>query len=309
MDIFLYFVYPWFMCLLFLLAGVCARYSLQKRTDKEFIRERISKLIVPSTLGVLLVGWVNGYITSRYTDMFGGMYVPMIFKYFMYCLTGIGSLWFLHELFLASLIVLLIRYIDKNDNIYRLCAGLDTVVILLLFFIVWGSSFILNMPLITVYRNGIYILMFLLGYYIFSNNNIQKKLSANYLPIIITAVIMGIVYVWYFYGIDYTSDKCLTSFYTNLYLWIMILGIIGFGKAHLEFDNMFTRFLNKRSFGIYILHYPVMLCSAYAVTTYLNLQMIDVYMGVLLITSVLTLILYEIFRHIPGVRFILFGMK
>ena len=151
MDIFLYFVYPWFMCLLFLLAGVCARYSLQKRTDKEFIRERISKLIVPSTLGVLLVGWVNGYITSRYTDMFVGMYVPMIFKYFMYCLTGIGSLWFLHELFLASLIVLLIRYIDKNDNIYRLCAGLDTVVILLLFFIVWGSSFILNMPLITVY--------------------------------------------------------------------------------------------------------------------------------------------------------------
>ena len=68
MDMLLYFVYPWFMCSLFLLAGICARYSLQKRSEKNFIDERIRKLIVPSTLGVLLIGWINGYITDKYAD-------------------------------------------------------------------------------------------------------------------------------------------------------------------------------------------------------------------------------------------------
>lgn len=309
MDMLLYFVYPWFMCLLFLIAGICARYSLQKRTEKKFISERIRKLIIPSTLGVLLIGWINGYIISRYVDMFGGNAVPGILKYFIYCLSGIGPLWFLHELFLASIILILIRRIDKNDSIYRACAGLNIVVILLLFIVVWGSSFVLNTPLITVYRNGIYILMFLFGYYIFSNNNIQAKIGENYIPLMITSIIMGIAYVWYYFGTNYTTDACLTSFFTNVYLWFMILGIIGYGKAHLEFDNKFTQFLNKRSFGLYILHYPVMVCSAYVITTYFNIPMMYVYISVFLITIVLTFILYDTLKHIPGVRFILFGIK
>lgn len=309
MDMLLYFVYPWFMSLMFVLAGMCARYSLQKRTKKEFINERIRKLVLPSTFGVFLIGWINGFITSKYVDILGGTEVPGIIKYLVCCLIGIGPLWFLHELFLASIILLVIRYFDKNDNIYRYCSGLHIIVILMLFFVVWGSSFLFNMPLITVYRNGIYILMLLLGYYIFSNNNIQKRLAKNYVPIILAAIIMGIIYVCYYYGTDYTSQRNLTSFYTNLYLWLMILGIIGFGTVHLEFDNKLMSFLRKRSFGFYVLHYPVMLCSAYIVTTYFNMPMVYVFVVVLLSTIVTTLISYELLKRIPGVRLILFGIK
>ena len=309
MDMLLYFIYPWLMCLMFLVAGICARYSLQKRSENKFINERTRKLIVPSTFGVFLIGWINGFITSKYIDILGGIEVPGIIKYFVYCFIGIGPLWFLHELFLATLIVLVIRYFDKNDDIYRFCAELNIVVILLLFLVVWGSSFVFNISLITVYRNGIYIVMFLFGYYIFSNNNIQKKLAENYFPIISTSLIMAIVYVWYYYGTNYTDEKCLTSFYTNLYLWVMILGIMGFGKAHLEFDNKVMRFLKNRSFGLYVLHYPVTLCSAYIIITYFNIPMVYVYILVLLATVIVSLICYEILKRIPGVRFILFGIK
>ena len=151
--------------------------------------------------------------------------------------------------------------------------------------------------------------MFLLGYYIFSNNNIQKKLAKNYVPIIVIAVVMGIIYVWYYYGTNYTSEKNLTSFYTNLYLWLMILGITGFGTVYLEFDNKLMTFLKKRSFGLYILHYPVMLCSAYILTTYFNMPMVYVYILVFLSTIIVTLICYEVLKRIPGVRLILFGIK
>ena len=120
---------------------------------------------------------------------------------------------------------------------------------------------------------------------------------------------MGIAYVWYCFGTDYTSEECLTSFFTNVYLWVAILAIIGFGKVHLEFDNKLTQFLNKRSFGLYIVHYPVMLSSAYVITTYLNMNMIYVYISVFVVTVIITIVLYEILKRIPGVRFILFGIR
>lgn len=40
-------VNPWFMPLLFVLAGISARHALEKRTKKEFILERLRKLLLP----------------------------------------------------------------------------------------------------------------------------------------------------------------------------------------------------------------------------------------------------------------------
>ena len=50
-----YIVYPWFMVLLFIIAGMSSRYSLQKRTGKQFIKERAVKLLIPSTLGLFVI--------------------------------------------------------------------------------------------------------------------------------------------------------------------------------------------------------------------------------------------------------------
>lgn len=46
-------VNPWFMPLLFVLAGVSARYALLKRTEKKFIAERIKKLLIPFLFGLV----------------------------------------------------------------------------------------------------------------------------------------------------------------------------------------------------------------------------------------------------------------
>ena len=37
-DGYLYVVYPWFMVLLFLVSGMCARYALELRTIRHFLR-------------------------------------------------------------------------------------------------------------------------------------------------------------------------------------------------------------------------------------------------------------------------------
>ena len=44
-DIIMYVVYPWFMVLMFLIAGISARYSLTKRTVKEFLGEKVARSV------------------------------------------------------------------------------------------------------------------------------------------------------------------------------------------------------------------------------------------------------------------------
>ena len=69
-DALQYLLYPWFMVVLFLVSGACARYALDKRSAKAFLAERTRKLLVPSTLGLLVLGWAQGYFNMAFSGAF-----------------------------------------------------------------------------------------------------------------------------------------------------------------------------------------------------------------------------------------------
>lgn len=311
MDSFLVFVYPWFMCLLFVVSGITAKYSLQKRTNKEFIKDRGKRILIPSILGIFIYGWISSLITNQYTDMFGGNgdMIPGFIKYFIYCLMGIGPLWFCHVLFIGSILIVLIRKIDKKDKIGRLCERINLPILFALVFVVWGSSFILNTPLITVYRFGIYLFMMLLGYYVFSNQELIKKLEKVYIPLSIISIFLGITYVITYYGLNYADNSVLDDLFTNVYLWITILSILGLGSKWLNFKNKFTEYMTKNNFNIYILHYVVVLLLGYVTVTFLHLPFIINYIIILLGTILLLPILIEIVKRIPIIRFMVLGIS
>ena len=141
MDTFLIFVYPWFMCLLFIVSGISCNYSLRKRSNKEFIKDRAKRILLPSVLGIFIYGWISGFITAQYTDMFAGNgnNIPGFIKYFIYSLMGIGPLWFCHVLFIGSLLIVLIRKIDKKEKINNLCKKINLPILFILVLLVWGS--------------------------------------------------------------------------------------------------------------------------------------------------------------------------
>ncbi len=118
LDGFLVFVYPWFMCLLFVVSGIAARLSLNKRTNKEFIKDRAKRILLPTVLGIFIYGWFTGYITSLYTPFFynEGAAIPVFIKYFIFAFMGMGPLWFGHVIFLGALVIVLLRVIDKNQK-------------------------------------------------------------------------------------------------------------------------------------------------------------------------------------------------
>ena len=60
-DVFQYMVYPWLMMLLFMVSGISARFDLEKHTEREFIRRRTRKYLVPSTIGLFAFQFLQGY--------------------------------------------------------------------------------------------------------------------------------------------------------------------------------------------------------------------------------------------------------
>ena len=60
------------MCLLFVVSGVSTNYSLKNKTNKEFIKDRAKRILVPSLIGIFAYGWISGWITNYYNDVFVG---------------------------------------------------------------------------------------------------------------------------------------------------------------------------------------------------------------------------------------------
>lgn len=306
-DAFLYFVYPWFMVLLFLVAGMSTQYALKTRTTKQFFKERTLKLLVPSTLGLLVFQWLVGYMNLTIGGAINS--IPPLMRYPIMVLVGTGPLWFIQMLWLFSALLLLIRKIDKNDKLYSLGEKCNTIVLLLLFLPVWGASQILNAPVITTYRFGIYFFSFLLGYFVFSHNTIMDKIEKIHIPMLIAAILSAIAYVWYFFGTNYTADACLKHIFTSIYLWVAVIAVLGCGKAWLSRTSPFAAYMAKASFGIYIVHYCVTLSSCYLLKTYTSLPTAAIYLIALISVLLLSPALYEVIRRIPVLRFFVLGIK
>ena len=144
LDAPLYVLYPWFMAALFMISGICARYSLEKQTGKQYLKGKVRRQLIPSIAIIFLIGWSTGWVTDQYANIFGGGQVPGFAKYLVWCMSGIGVLWFLHELLLCEVVLVLIRKLDKKDRLWQLGGKANFPVICLLVLGMWGSAYILN---------------------------------------------------------------------------------------------------------------------------------------------------------------------
>jgi len=308
-DTFCYFVYPWLMTLMFLLAGISVRYALQKYTAKQYLKERFNKLIIPFFGGMFLLGWINGLVLSQFVDMFGENPVPSFIKYIVFSFAGMGPLWFIFQLFIVTIVLLLIRKVDKNDKIWALAGKANIFILLALVIPFWGSSFLFNMPIVTVFRNGIYLFVFLAGYYFFSHDKTIETLAKFGIPLLVIGTILGTINVYYFYGDNFSENIYLQHPLTNAYAWAMMLAILGFTQKYFNKTNKFMDYVKSRSFFWYLCHYPIMVFIAYIIISFIKVNMIINYTLLLVFAFGVTILFCEIVRLIPVLRYLLFGIK
>lgn len=309
-DIFLYIVYPWFMFLLFVVSGMAARFELDHKGESGFIRNRTRKYLVPSTIGLFVFWWILGY----YNMLIGGAFesmgtVPKPVLYLIMCISGIGPLWYIQMLWLFSLILIWIRKIEK-DRVYNLAAKTNVFIIVLLGIAVYGAAQVLNTPIVVVYRFGIYGLGFLLGYFIFSHEEVMEKLEKYWMLFGLLALAFCILFLVFNLGKPYPEHEVLDTFLCNMYAWFGTLGLLAFMKKWGDFHNGFSNWMCRKSWGLYVFHYLGIAISSWYIKMYLpQIPVFFVYLLVLVSGIAGALLLYEIISRIPVLRWCVLGIK
>ena len=100
-DVFQYIVYPWFMMLLFMVSGISSRLYLDNHSHREFISSRTTKLLVPSTIGLVAFQFLQGYVNVALGDaVLKDPGIPLIAKVLICIASGVGVLWYIQLLWL-----------------------------------------------------------------------------------------------------------------------------------------------------------------------------------------------------------------
>lgn len=323
-DVYQYIVYPWFMLLLFVVSGMSARFELEKKDAKTFIKDRTRKLLVPSTIGLLVFGWVLGY----YSMILAGsleqmMAVPKPIFFLIMAVSGTGVLWYIQLLWVFSLLLILVRKIEK-DRLYNLCEKVNVPILIAFTVLIYGAAQILNTPVIIVYRFGIYGLGFFIGYFVLSHDLVMEKVEKSWILLTALAIVSGIAFVIMYWQQSYADHVVLDTLMCNIYAWLGTLGVMAFMKKWGGFENSLSRWMCKKSWGLYVFHYlPLSISSLYLCGlksdrapfyTYLcntvpGVATLVIYIIVAISTFAGAILLYEVISRIPFVRWCVLGIS
>ncbi len=307
-----YILYPWFMVLLFILSGMSARYFLERHGNREFARARTRKLLVPSTIGLFVFHWIQGYLNMCLSSAFETIpeSIPKPFFYLILCVSGTGVLWFIQMLWIFSMLLLLVRKWEKGKlSAFFGKFSYSPFILAVLGIAVWGSAQILNTPVIAVYRFGIYGFTFFLGYYIFSQEKVTDVLSEYGLFFGGAAVVLAVIYTAVYFGQNYVVSPVVNSPLSIAFLWTACLAILGLMKRWGNRTNSFTAYMNRKSRGLYMFHYlPISVCG---ILFRENKSQPPVCIYILTAAAAFAgaLLLYEILSRIPFLRWCILGIR
>ena len=308
-DAYQYVVYPWFMLVLFIISGISSRLYLDNHTEKEFIKSRTTKLLVPCTIGIVVFQFIQGYLNMSFGNAFETMTeTPKVVIYLIMLLSGTGVLWYIQLLWIFSLLLIPIRKLEK-DRLWNISSRTNIVILIVMYALIYLSAQILNTPIICVYRFGLYGMGFLLGYFVFSHDEVIDVLKKWFPLTTAIAVVLGIIFCLNYFGDVYADAPVNRTVSYTSYAWFACLAILGGGARFFDFKNSFTSWMSKHSWGLYIFHYLWISIVALYIARPGLLSAVPVYILSLVAAFAGSYVLYEIISRIPFFRWAVLGIK
>lgn len=300
-------VYPWYMTFLFTIAGMSCKYALLKRTKKQFLLERTKKLLIPFLFGLLTLVPIMTYTSEVFFNGYTGTYWQQYQLFFKKVTDFTGyhggftpaHLWFLLYLFIISLIALFIVSLQKKYLPNFQVGRMSYFYILLLFVPEWLFLYVCN---IAGKSLGQFLILFLYGYYILSDERILQKIKQYRYISLTICIFAGTIYSYL-----YCFQNLRNNFMTGLYIffgWIGILTLLGIGQTRLNIHNRFCDYFTHASFPVYILHMPILVVTGFFVLQ-LPFDAPRQFCIILLISFPATFFIYEIVKRIPVLHFFL----
>jgi len=306
---------PWFMPLLFTIAGMSSAYALQRRSLRAYLKERVFKLLIPFIFGLLLVVPTQTYFAEKFHNGYTGTYWQQYLLFFTKetDLTGYsggftpGHLWFVFYLFMVLLLALPLMLACQRSKKQLLFEKLPLPCVCLCFVIP-----LLMAPILDVGGKslGEFFAYFILGNLLLSKDESLKKLERYRWFLMLFALGLGAVLLtlWFSWWLNiYKAPQLLYDIMVRIYGWMSILAILAMARRYINVSNRFTQYMTGASFPVYIFHQTWIIAVAYYVFQFTNNAFAQ--MGLILVFSVLgTFVTYEFCKRIPIAR-LMFGIK
>jgi len=315
---------PWHMPILFFLAGASTRFSLGNRSGKKYILERVRRLLIPFILGMLVLVPPQGYLARVSRGRPVGNYFQQ-YKYFWTTISNIpydggfgpAHLWFILYLFIISIVALFIIRSFKKEGMKKFLLKLKYKLINKhsLVFMVLILFFTDMTPIAIAEKNIlIFLIVFLMGYIVYDDNDYLEYIDKNKKQSLIMAVIFFIFYIGvilFYYNWDKNGGlglKVLISIMRNGIMITTIVAIVGYGRKYLTKGGRALDYLNKACFPVYILHQPIIVFIAYYLV---DCRKVTINLSILMIlgSSIpITFAIYEILKRIKIMKYLI-GVK
>lgn len=331
----IFFGNQWGMALFFVLAGASAWFSLGSRMGRQFLGERVTRLVLPFLAGVLLIAPPQAYFMDLSRSLFHGSFLQYYQQYFLQqqfswnpqSLVGYGfHLWFLAFLFLYSLLSLPLFLFLRRARGQHFIAWLAAVGERR------GGLFLLVLPLALIqltlraafpeYQGWAdfvsWLVYFVYGYLLIAHVRLQQAIRrqgllalsvgcVSLLSILLMMFGPGAVRVWQNvpgYSLAYELGQLLFSITS----WSLILLALWFGMRVLNVDKAFIRYANGAIVPFYVLHYLLISVLTFLVLRW-EMPMAVRFVVVTTLALMTTLLVYNLFIRRIGVLRWLFGMK
>jgi glucan biosynthesis protein C len=320
---FLFYVHPWHMALLFLLAGVSTWFALGFRSGGQYVKERFIRLLIPLIFGLLVIVPPQSYFGLLGHTGFSGSYLEWYPNYFSinpadmdgYFLGGfaLGHLWFILFLFLFSLLALpLFLYLRRRDSGKRLIGWLAA------FCSLPGMIFLLAIPLYVMYRlidfypSPLYfITCFIYGFILVADSRFEKAIDRHKAVALVLGPVLYlfVAYFQVFSGFPRGIPSWVIDAYvTGFAPWFFLIAILGYGRKYLNSSNKFLRYTSEASYPAYILHQTIIVIIGFYVVQW-QAGIPVKYVTILVFSLIATTLIYDFLVKRTNVTRFLFGMR
>lgn len=295
---------PYFMPLLFVLAGMSTRFSLQKRKYKEYLMERVKRLLVPFFFGTIVLMPIMAYLADKFNCSYSGGFLehyPIFFTKYTDLIGAdggfsLGQFWFLLYLLIISIVGVGIIAVMKR---FVLKAEMTIPFWLVL---VLGLPLPLLSELLSIGGKSLveYTYLFILGYYVFADEKIISKAEKNCWILFGMGLVATILNVYFFIWSEneYILLNTITKYVSE---WVMVIALIGLGKRYLNFSG---KYMNKRSFLFYIYHFIWVVLFQYILYGVFENNTCILFAGTVLLAYLATFVCCEISIRVPILCFL-----
>jgi glucans biosynthesis protein C len=318
-----WFMNPWLMPLFIVLAGATAAFALRRRSNRQYLLERLS-LVIILVVGLFTFVAPSLYLSRVMTDQFTGS-LPDFYRHLFDGIYPRGNfaflhLWFLAYLFVYALVTLpLFRFLQGNsgrkliDLVVKLCSRGTGLLLLALPLVALQVGFaghyaIAEYP---VFLNDGFrvftLLYFFIWGYLFASDSrftesIRRQWPAHLLLGLLTSAFLFVVAWPDSFDPRQDTPRQLSWFYAVFHTtfilcgWAWVVVALGLGQRVLAQPNRVMTYLGQASLVVYLAH-PVFWLSGTIMVSSLHLPAVIGFPALTLFVFLGSLGTYEVCRR------------